>query len=342
MNIKIGIAGAGAMGLAHANAYACHGIPIAAVADTDPLRAQTLSAAHGAQAVSSVEQLLDAGATAISVCLPHHLHLPAVLLAVRHRVPLLIEKPHCCTAAQASLIRQACRDHRQTPMVGFTHRFLRSTLQLRTRLRAGELGSIELVTDCLAAKSLGPATPAWFADPAMAGGGITMIGAIHSIDRFRWLLASDVTAVHAVCRSAHAGAVEHLAAITLEFACGAVGSLAAYRSPAPGHERYHRYHLYGTLGQAAGAVDQFHSQQLSILSAGRSTAIDCSGDDPFATEIAEFLASLREARPPQPGLDDAELALAAVLAIYESARTGQRVLMETFMQQHFPFRSEIQ
>ena len=237
-------------------------------------------------------------------------------------------------------IREVCREYQQTPMVGFTHRFLRSTLELERRLRAGELGSIDLVTDCLAANSLGPTMPSWFGDRQMAGGGIAMIGAIHSIDRFRWLLASEVVAVNAVCRAAEAEGVEHLAVITLEFASGAVGSLTAYRSPAPPHERRHRYQLFGARGKADGAVDDFASQRMDILVEGQAIQVDCAGDDPFAREISEFLASIRQARPPQPGLDDGELALAAVLAIYESARTGQRVLMENFMQQHFSFRQE--
>ena len=240
--LRIGIAGAGAMGHAHAAAYARHGVRIAAIADTDPDRAQTLAAQHDAQAVAHVDDLLAAGSNAVSVCLPHHLHASAVLACVRERVPVLIEKPHCCTAEEARLIRQTCREHGQTPMVGFTHRFLRSTRELERRLRAGELGSIDLVTDCLAAKSLGPGTPPWFADRQLAGGGITMIGAIHSIDRFRWLLASEIEAVHAVCRASRAEDVEHLAVITLEFVCGAVGSLTAYRSPAPGHARRIKLH----------------------------------------------------------------------------------------------------
>lgn len=340
--VRVGIAGTGAMGHAHARAYTRNGAPIVAVADTDAARAEPLAADHGAKAVTSVEDLLAAGATAVSICLPHHLHVSAVLLCARRRVPVLIEKPHCCTAEEARMIREVCREYQQTPMVGFTHRFLRSTLELERRLRAGELGSIDLVTDCLAANSLGPNTPSWFGDRQMAGGGIAMIGAIHSIDRFRWLLASEVVAVNAVCRAAEAEGVEHLAVITLEFACGAVGSLTAYRSPAPGHARHHRYQLFGTRGEAGSAVDEFACQRMGILVEGQSIQVDCAGDDPFAREISEFLASIRQARPPQPGLDDGELALAVVLAIYESARTGQRVLMENFMQQHFSFRQEAQ
>lgn len=340
MELRVGIAGAGSMGRAHAEAYARHGVQVAVVADRDPERAQMVAAPFGASGVASLQEMIEAGVNAVSVCLPHNLHLPAVLLCVERRIPLLIEKPHCCSGPEARMIHEACRESGQTPMVGFTHRFLRSTLELERRLRCGEFGSIELVTDCLAAKSLGPSAPAWYGDRDAAGGGITMIGTIHAIDRFRYLLGSEVKAVHAVCREPEDGAVESLAVILLDFASGACGSVAAYRSPAPGHERLHHYRIFGTRGEAECAVDEFSKQRLSIMAGGHTTHVDCDGDEPFTLEIGEFLSSIREGRPPHSGLEDGEMALAIVLAIYESARTGRRVQMEDFMRQHFPWWSE--
>lgn len=341
MDLRVGIAGAGLMGRAHAAAYTRNGVRVFAVADTDRERAELLAQAHGAGAFGRLEDMVAAGVNAVSVCLPHNLHLPAVLYCAGRGIPLLIEKPHCSTAVEAGMIRRACQEYRQAPMVGFTHRFLRSTIELERRLRSGEFGFVELVTDCLVAKSLGPSAPAWYADRAMAGGGIVMIGAIHTVDRFRWLLRSEVTAVHAVCREPDGGrGVEHLAAVLLDFASGACGTLAAYRSPAPGHERRHRYEIFGARARAACGIDEFDRQQLSITAGGAASNIDCAGDDPFSAEVGEFLSSIREGRDPRPGLDDGEVALAVVLAIYESARTGSRVRMEDFMKRHFPWRSE--
>lgn len=340
MELRVGIAGAGSMGRAHAEAYARLGVPVFAVADTDPERARTLAAPYGARELASLEDMLEAGVNAVSVCLPHNLHLSAVLLCAERGIPLLIEKPHCCSAAEARLIHEACWEHGQTPMVGFTHRFLRSTRELERRLRSGEFGSVELVTDCLAARSLGPAAPAWYGDRKAAGGGITMIGTIHAVDRFRHLLGSELAAVQAVWREPEGGGVEHVAVILLDFVSGACGSVAAYRSPAPGHERLHRYQIFGTRGEAACVVDEFSKQRLNIMTGGHTTNVDCAGDEPFTLEIGEFLSSIQEGRAPSPGLDDGEIALATVLAIYESARTGHRVQMEDFMKQHFPWRSE--
>ena len=343
MSLQVGIAGAGLMGRAHAEAYARNGVQLFAVADTDPERAEALARTHGARAFARLEDMVAAGANAISICLPHNLHLPAVLYCAERGVPVLIEKPHCTTAAEAWVIRKACREHRQAPMVGFTHRFLRSTIELKRRLGSGEFGLVELVTDCLVAKSLGPSAPAWYGDRAAAGGGIVMMGGIHTVDRLRWLLGSEVTAVHAVCRQADAGeGVEHLAVVLLEFASGACACLAAYRSPAPGHERRHRYQIFGTKASADCGIDEFDRQQLSISAGGATAIIECSGDDPVSAEVGEFLASLREGREPRPGLDDAEIALAIVLAIYESARTGNRVLLTDFMTRYFPWRLEDQ
>ena len=48
-------------------------------------------------------------------------------------------------------------------------------------------------------------------------------------------------------------------------------------------------------------------------------------------EVLEFTSALVAGRPPAPDLLEAELALGAVLALYESARTGQPVRLAEFL-----------
>jgi predicted dehydrogenase len=327
---RIVIAGAGAMGAAHADAFNSGGAEIVAVADRDHERARTLAQRMGCRACTTVGELLELAPDALSICLPHSLHFEAAMAAAERRVALLIEKPHCVTLEESAALREACRRNQVLAMAGFTHRFLRTSRCLKAAVEAGRLGKIELVVDRLIAGPLVPPAPGWYRQRAMAGGGIAMIGMIHSIDRFRWLLESEVVSVQAMVRAPGEGDdVEGTALALLEFANGTQASLVAHRSPSPGHLRSHHYELYGDRMNAYGEVGSFDDQHLRLV--GEACEEHRVTDDrPFHAEIREFLAALAEGRQPQPDLEEAEKALAVVLAIYASAQTKRPILMRDF------------
>jgi len=64
---------------------------------------------------------------------------------------------------------------------------------------------------------------------------------------------------------------------------------------------------------------------------GNTWGLTVTGDNPFVAEVLEFTSALVAGRPPAPDLLEAELALAAVLALYESARAGQPVRLAEFL-----------
>jgi len=99
--LRVGLAGAGAMGRHHARILAAlPGVELAAVWDRDPAAAAAVAAAHGAPAAAGWEELADA-AEAVVVAVPTaaHAELGARLLARgRH---LLVEKPLAPSLAEA-------------------------------------------------------------------------------------------------------------------------------------------------------------------------------------------------------------------------------------------------
>ena len=330
--LRIVIAGAGQMGAAHADAFrACHA-RVVAVVDSNRERAEQLASAHGARAFRTTEEALQQGVDALSICLPHSLHFAAAMAAVEQRVALLIEKPHCVTLEESRELRQACEQSGVLAMAGFTHRFLATSLQLKSWISSGRLGRIDLVVDRLIANELGPTTPGWYRERSLAGGGIAMIGMIHSIDRLRWLLDSEITSVLALTRGAPSPAeVESGALALLEFANGAQASLVAHRSTVVGHERSHHYELFGERLNAYCAVGSFAHQELTLVGPGGAPRETITDDRPFVTELEEFTSAVRAGRPPTPDLVDAEIALGVVLAIYESAKRRGPICLQDFL-----------
>jgi len=330
--LRIAIAGAGQMGRAHAEAFLACGAQIVACVDSNLELARQLAAATGGAAFGTVGEALGEKPDALSICLPHSLHFDAAMTAVDQNVALLMEKPHCITLEESRALRAACAQRGVMAMAGFTHRFLATSRKLKSCIAAGRLGRIELAVDRLVASALGAHAPAWYRDRALAGGGIAMIGMIHSIDRLRWLLDAEITSVVALTRTPAASSeVEGTALAMLEFSNGAQASLVAHRSPVKGHERSHRYEIYGEKLIAHCSVGSFALQELELIGPGGDGRETVTDDRPFVTEIQEFMSALIAGRKASPDLLDAEIALSVVLAIYESAKTRQPVRTRDFI-----------
>lgn len=330
--LRLAIAGAGQMGAAHADAFRACGARVVAVSDVNVARAEQLAAACGARAFRTTAEALREGVDALSICLPHSLHFETAMQAVEQGVALLIEKPHCITLAESRALRAACERRGLPAMAGFTHRYLATSLRLKEAIHSGRLGRIDLAVDHLVANGLGPAAPEWYGDRALAGGGIAMIGMIHSIDRLRWLFGAEIESVQALIRPpVSEGGVENTALALLEFSNGAQASLVAHRSPVAGHPRSHRYELLGERMNAYCSVGSFAQQELQLAGGGVDERLTVTDDTPFVAEMREFTSALIEGREPSPGLGEAEIALGAVLAIYESANRRQPINLREYI-----------
>jgi len=332
MMLRVGIMGAGMMGMAHAQAYRAAGAQIVGVTDADGGRAADLTARFGGEVYPSLAALAAAGLDAVSVCLPHNLHVAAARLAAEHHAHVLMEKPLANTLAEAQQIVDVCEGAGVKLMVGFIQRFLTGVQQLRTQVGDGTFGRIGLAVEYLAAGGAWPVVPPWYRQRAAAGGGIMMIGNIHTIDRLRWLLGSEVETVYgAVQQIGPEGDVEDIGSAMIRYASGAQATVIGVRSPLATHRRRWTLELYGEHAEASLALQQTNAQTLETITAEGLRTVSVPAEDPFLAEIREFVAAIEEDRAPAPGGRDGLVSLATVLAIYESARTGLPVNVPDYL-----------
>lgn len=337
MGIRVGIFGAGMMGVAHAQAYKASGTQIVGVTDVDASRSAELASRFGGQSYSSMEALMAAGVDAVSVCLPHHLHLPAAQLAARHHAHILMEKPLANTLTEARQIVDACGSADIKLMVGFIQRFLTGVRQLHSSITSGTFGRIGLAVEYLAAGGAWPIVPAWYRQKAVAGGGIAMIGNIHTVDRLRWMLNSDVETVFAAVQQVGTeGDVEDISSAMLHYLSGAQATVIGLRSPLATHRRRWTLEFYGETCEASLALQSNNEQSLETTTPSGIQTAHFPAEDPFIPEIAEFLTAIETNREPQPGGLEGLLSLATVLAIYESANTGQPVNVPNLLRSQDP------
>jgi Oxidoreductase family, NAD-binding Rossmann fold len=111
----VGLIGLGEIGQVHAAGIRLAPAAwLAAVADTEPDRLRPY-ADEGVRAYREAGELIaDAQVGTVSVCLPHHLHFPVALQAIRAGKNVLVEKPLAIgqPPRAARDLRRRDRDHR--------------------------------------------------------------------------------------------------------------------------------------------------------------------------------------------------------------------------------------
>ena len=123
-DLRVGIAGAGFIARAHAEAYAATpGVRIVGIGDPVPAKAEELAGRTGAAPFGSLDQLLSAGVDAVSICTPTPTHCELVLAALDAGVSVLCEKPIAYSLADADRMIDAAATAQGLLMVGHVSRF---------------------------------------------------------------------------------------------------------------------------------------------------------------------------------------------------------------------------
>jgi predicted dehydrogenase len=327
LNMRIGI-----MSFAHlhAEAYihnlrAIPGVEMMGIADEEMERGRRFADEFGDHLYPSYEALLDDRPDGVLVCSENSRHRPLVEMAARAGVNVLCEKPLATNLEDAQAIIDLCRENGVTLMTAFPMRFSSPLMQVKERLDAGDLGRIY----CLNTTNQGrmPINERrWFVDKELAGGGALMDHTVHLADIMRWFFDSEIVEVYAVSnRVLHANTVnvETGGLLMLTFGDGSFASVdASWSKPL-------NYPTWGGLtmeliGERGLTVVDAFSQNLSRYTQ-EPAAQDWLywGSDANQAMIEDFVAVVREERPPKVTGEDGYKAVEIALAAYESAESGR-------------------
>ncbi|MFD0713601.1 Gfo/Idh/MocA family protein [Paenibacillus sp. GCM10027626] len=190
--IKIGLIGAGFMGMTHALCYeALAGsadFQVTAVADDDPARAQKIADKFGAKVFADGTQLIEqADVNTIDICLPTFLHARHALLAMERGYHVFIEKPVCLEEEEAVQLLEVQKRTGANVMVGHCLRFwpeYAALKQIHTGQRYGKF--ISGVFSRISPR------PAWgwqdWIHNVSRSGSVALDLHIHDVDFVRYLL----------------------------------------------------------------------------------------------------------------------------------------------------------
>ena len=255
---RLGFLGVGWIGRSRLEAIAADdAADIVAVADpSDECVARARACAPTADAVPSLDALLDLEPDGVVIATPSALHASQAVRALERGVAVFCQKPLARTAAETRTVIEAARAMDRLLGVDLSYRFARGACRVRELVRAGELGDVYAV-DLTFHNAYGP-DKAWFRDPALSGGGCVIDLGIHLVDLALWTLGWP--AVQGATSRLFAGGrpldarprvVEDFAVAQLDLAGGAVARLACSWNLAAGRDAVIEAVFHGTRAGAS-------------------------------------------------------------------------------------------
>ncbi len=299
--------------------------------------ATRLAERYGARSFATLAAMLShRPLDAVIVGTPSGAHADAVLAAAGCGMHVLVEKPLEITTARIDEMIADCARAGVTLGVIFQDRTAPDLVWLRTRIEQGELG-----TPLLASASVRWYRPpeyytgsAWRGTRALDGGGALMNQGIHTVDLLLWL-CGPIARVSAITKTAlHRIEVEDTAVATLEFASGALGTLEVTTAAYPGQPR--RLELTGTAGTVIVEGDRVTNVALrtppSVPLPEHAGNANASASSPVVSDIQghrrvleDFIAAVRDRRPPICDGKEGRRSVAVIEAIYRSAARREPV-----------------
>lgn len=268
---------------------------------------------------SYTDLLADPDIDVIYNPLPNNLHAEWTIKAVQAGKHVLCEKPLALSLAEVDAMSAAAEKYGKVIAEAFMYRTHPQTLKVREIVASGKLGKVTLVRGSYTYPGTDPDNYRW--KPEMGGGGLWDVGC-YPLSYARALLGAEPLEVFGWQVTGPTGVDEVFAAqmrfldeVYVQFDC-------SVKIP---------YHAFMEIvGDEATLVipKPFNpgvKESLYLTRAGKIETIMVKGTGSYIGEVEDMADAILLGKPPTVSLADSRLNTAAILALFESARTGKPV-----------------
>ena len=330
--IRLGVAGFGASGRAHAQAAREGGFALVSVADLIPERLAAAKIAGAPQtAVADADALVaDPSIEAIAICLPTHLHLPLATAALKAGKHVLLELPPTPTAKDAKVLARVAEKAGKVLMYSGIRRYGGAEQSARQAIEKGYVGPVYHAR-LTALRTRGvPQGTGWYRERDKSGGGAVIDLALPLIDLLLDLTTpAKVATVFAIAHHKLTGLdVEESASILIKFDNRASAEVSvSWALNQPGVQAGTVFRLAGENG----AVDVYTPQGPTVYRAfdakGQSKATPLKQPKVVghAAMLRRFRSAILGESQPSPGPADGVTLMTIIEAIYKSIAAGRAV-----------------
>jgi predicted dehydrogenase len=336
MTYGFGLIGCGTIAPVHAEAIAqLDHARLVAVCDVVEERARSFAERYGAEWHVDYHDLLrrdDIHVVNVVTWSGRHAEIGIAAAAAGKHV--ICTKPIDVTLDKIDRLIDACR--RAGVKLAATHQFrnFASFARLKQAIDEGRLGRIYFGNAFVPwSRSQDYYDSAeWRGTWQWDGGGALMNQGIHYVDLIQWLVGPVAEVQAYTDTMAHRIEVEDAAVAALRFQSGALGLIMGSTAIYKGLPS--RIEVYGATGNVAiegEDVVRWHVGEQEVI--GRFSGAALGADDPrsglssavgaHVEQIGDVLRAIEENRDPVLNGEEARKAVAIILAIYESARSGR-------------------
>ncbi|AIE86263.1 Gfo/Idh/MocA family protein [Fimbriimonas ginsengisoli] len=297
---------------------------IVGIWDDEVERGETFAQQAGITYTGYFDDLL-AACDAVCITTENKRHAELGILAAKAGKHILCEKPLVTSEEEGARLLAAVKEAGVVLMTAFPCRFVPAYMELREKVRAGEIGKIRAIC----ATNRGQCPGGWFIEREKSGGGAMIDHVVHVADLLRDLLQEEPVRVQAQTGSnVYHQDWEDTAMLTIEFPSGIFATLDSSWSRPKTYRTWGDVTMNVVGDEGTIEVDLFGSDaQLYTLSSSPAHQSQGWGSDADRAMVEEFVqACLARREAAVTGFDGFQAARVA-LAGYRSADLGQAVAL---------------
>ncbi|MFH1524550.1 MAG: Gfo/Idh/MocA family oxidoreductase [Chloroflexota bacterium] len=280
-------------------------------------RENKIESAYG----SYTDLLADPDIDVIYNPLPNHLHAEWTIKAVEAGKHVLCEKPLALTLDEVDAMTAAAKKHGKVVAEAFMYRSHPKTLKVKEIVDSGELGQLKIVRGSFSFLMTNADDIRW--KPEMGGGALWDIGC-YPLSYTRSALGVEPIEVFGWQVTGPTGMDEVFAAqlhfpgdIYAQFDC-------SVKIP------YHTFMEFvgdeGTLS-VSNPFNPHGKETLYLTKNGKTKGFPVNGPDPYVSEIEDMADTILLGKPQRVSLADSRADVAAILALFDSAKLGKPVTL---------------
>jgi len=331
--IRIGFIGTGGIHWPHLDGYLQ--IPercqVVACCDNRKDAAEKSAEKAGGAAVYTdwKKMLKEVELDAVDICLPHHLHKPAIIDSAKAGCHVICEKPLCLNMQEARSIEKVIKQTKVIYMSSHNQIFDPIVRRAKELLDEGVIGDVYYLRtqDCFIAGGFakGRKFMGWRGDVRKQGGGELIDTGYHPSYLLLFLAGSPAVEVVAATNTFRLDMdAEDTAAVTVKFKNGVIGQILtswAMQNPVGAHQ----IHAIGSKGQLYGSRKDLY---LLPLGFSEPAHIEFQAAPGIPTAVHHFIECIEQKKKPvtdlQQGIDVLDLILRATAGQKRKKKAGRR------------------
>ena len=332
--VRIGVIGLGLAGKPHLDGYqSAAGCELAVVCDAAERKLEPVVEQRGVRGTTDYRSVLaDPGIDAVALLLPHRLHHPIGVEALRAGKHVCIAKPMTVTSAEADGLIELAAKSGLTLTVAESTRFVRAYVEAERMIRDGELGDVRMIRAFNADQVLdewadeNDETQAWKREPH--GCGAILDCGPHLFDLITWFFG-EVEVLQASARSWVDGIpLDNHSVVTGRMTNGELFSfeICSLTEYPPGE----RVEIYGSEGTLI--IDQVLDPPMVLYRGARdfrgsavaSVPYDIQGwkGESTGAAVHDFVEAVQTGRPPRVTAEEGRYVVELIERAYESVAGG--------------------